>query len=243
MTIFLALAEVTMRGLLGRRRTILLILLAGLPVLVAILARVGGARLEDALVPILELGVRTVLPLTALVFGTSSIGSEIEDGTAVYLLAKPVSRALVAVSKAFVAGLLAAALTVASTLLTGVLIGAGDSAAMATTFAFAVASAVAAFAYAALFVALSLVTSRALIVGLIYTLVWEGVLAGILEGTRAFSIREATLTLAEMLAPVGAGIDGDQVPLQALLTLGLVLAASLAIASSRLRSWEIKGAD
>ncbi len=243
MTVFLALAEVTMRGLLGRRRTILLILLAGLPVLVAILARVGGAPLEEALVPILELGVRTVLPLTALVFGTSSIGSEIEDGTAVYLLAKPVSRALVAVSKAFVAGLLAAALTVASTLLTGVLVAGGDSEALATTFAFAVASTFAAFAYAALFVALSVVTSRALIVGLIYTLVWEGVLAGILEGTRAFSIREATLTLAEMLAPLGAGVDGDQVPLQALITLALVLAASLAIASTRLRSWEIKGAD
>lgn len=243
MTVFLALAEVTLRGLLGRRRTILLILLAGLPVLVAILARVGGAHLDDALVPILELGVRTVLPLTALVFGTSAIGSEIEDGTAVYLLAKPVSRAMVGVAKWFVAGLLAASLSVASTLLTGVLIGGGDGQAMATTFSFAVASTIAAFAYAALFVALSVVTGRALIIGLIYTLVWEGLLAGILEGTRAFSLREATLTVAEALAPVGAGIGGDLEPVAAVILLAVVLAGSLVLASTRLRGWEIKGAD
>lgn len=242
MTVFLALAEVTMRGLLGRRRTILLILLAGMPVLVAILARVGGAHLDDALVPILELGVRTVLPLTALVFGTSSIGSEIEDGTAVYLLAKPISRAVVAVAKWFVAGLLAAALSVASTLLTGALIG-GDPQAMATTFSFAVASTIAAFAYAALFVALSVVTSRALIIGLIYTLIWEGLLAGILEGTRAFSLREATLTVAEGLAPFGAGIGGDLEPIAAVFLLAAVLGGALVLASARLRAWEIKGAD
>lgn len=243
MTAFLTIADVTFRALLGRRRTVLLVLLAGLPVLVALLARIGGARLDDALPAIMELSVRAVVPLTALVFGTAAIGSEIEDGTAVFLLVKPVPRWVVAVAKAFVAGLLTAALSVASTMLTGVLIGGLDGFTLATTFAFAIAIALASFAYAALFVALSVVTHRALIVGLIYTLVWEGILAGILEGTRVFSVREATLTIAEALAPVGAQIDGDVDVPTAIGLLIVVVGLSLAVASTRLAAFEVRGTE
>lgn len=243
MMVFATLVDVTLRALLGRRRTLLLVLLAGVPVIVALLARIGGARLDDALTAILELGVRTVLPLTALVFGTSALGSEVEDGTAVYLLAKPIPRWQVTLAKTFVAGLLAAVLNVGSTLLTGVLIGGFAGLALATTLAFAAATAVAAFAYAALFVAASVVTGRALIVGLAYTLIWEGILAGILEGTRLFSVREATLTVAEALAPVRAGIDGDLDPPTAVALLAIVLLGSLAVTTLRLRSYEVRGAE
>jgi ABC-2 type transport system permease protein len=243
MTAFLTIADVTFRALLGRRRTILLLLLAGLPVLVALLARIGGGRLDDALPAIMELSVRAVLPLTALVFGTAAIGSEIEDGTAVFLLVKPVPRWIVAVAKAFVAGLLTAALSIASTILTGLLIGGLDGFTLATTFAFSIAIALASFAYAALFVALSVVTHRALIVGLIYTLVWEGILAGILEGTRVFSVREATLTIAEALAPVGAQIDGDVDLPTAIGLLVVVVALAVAVASTRLAAFEVRGTE
>ena len=44
MTVMAPLIGVTLRGLLGRRRTILLALLAGLPVLIALLIRVSGGR-------------------------------------------------------------------------------------------------------------------------------------------------------------------------------------------------------
>ena len=44
MSVMAPLVEVTLRGLLGRRRTILLVLLAGLPVLIALLVRVSGGR-------------------------------------------------------------------------------------------------------------------------------------------------------------------------------------------------------
>ncbi len=243
MTAFAAISEVTFRALLGRRRTILLVLLAGIPVLVAVLARIGGARLDDALVPILELAVRTVVPLTALVFGTSALGAELEDGTAVFLLAKPVPRWLTAAAKILVAGLLASALSVASTVLTGLLVGGTDADGLATTFAFALADIAASFAYAALFVALSVVTSRALIIGLAYTLIWEGVLAGILPGTRAFSIREATLAIAEALAPVTAGIDGDVEAGGGIALIVIVLVVSLALTAYRLARFEVRGTE
>ena len=60
MTAFRALVGVTLRGLLGRRRTLLMVLLAGLPVLVGLLIRLGGGR-SDAPEILDTLVVRTVL--------------------------------------------------------------------------------------------------------------------------------------------------------------------------------------
>jgi ABC-2 type transport system permease protein len=161
----------------------------------------------------------------------------------VFVVAKPVPRWQIAVAKAVVAGALAAALSVASTLVTGFVVAGLDADGLLVTVAFAVAVGIAAFVYAALFVALSVVTGRALFIGLVYTLVWEGVLAGILPGTRLFSIREATLAIAEALAPASARIDGDVEVGEAVVLIVLVLAGSIALATSRLRSYEVRGTD
>ncbi len=82
----------TLRGLLGGGGRCLMLLLAALPVLMALLVRLADGR-PRARRPILDtLLIRTVLPLVALVFGTAALGSELEDGTAVYLMVKPVPR-------------------------------------------------------------------------------------------------------------------------------------------------------
>jgi ABC-2 type transport system permease protein len=237
-----AVAEVTLRALLGRRRTILLLLLAGLPVLVGLLARIGNGRLDAA--PIMDaLVIRLVLPLTALVFGTSALGSELEDGTAVYVLVKPVQRWQIILAKVTVAGLLSAALVIATTLATGVLVGGLGSNSLGTTFAVALAAGVAALAYSTLFVAVSVITTRALVVGLIYTLVWEGVLAGILEGTKIMSVREATLGLASALAPAGSGIREGLEPSSAVVLLAVVIVGGIGLAAARLGAYEVRGTE
>jgi ABC-2 type transport system permease protein len=241
MTVFGTIVDVTLRALLGRRRTVLLVLLAALPVIVALLARIGGRSPGEA--SLFEAIVRTVLPLVALVFGTSALGSELEDGTAVYILAKPIARWQVILAKAGVAASLTGGLVVASTLGSGLLAGESASGTLATSLAFAVAAAIGAFAYVSLFLAASLITSRALILGLIYTLVWEGALAGILEGTRQFSIREATLAVAAALAPAGSGIDGRLELVGALGLVGVVIVGGLSLAAWRLTSWEVHGTD
>lgn len=237
MKVFATIVELTLRALLGRRRTVLLALLAALPVLVALLARVSGRTPGEA--TLFDAMVRTVLPLVALVFGTSALGSELEDGTAVYILAKPIRRSQVILAKAGVAGSLTGGLVVASTLGSGILAGGT----LATTVGFAVAAAIAAFAYVALFLAASVFTGRALILGLVYTLVWEGALAGILEGTRQFSIREATLSLAAALAPAGSRIEGGLELGGAVGLVVVVIAGGLALATWRLASWEVRGSD
>ena len=242
MTVVGTIAEITLRGLLGRRRTILLLLLAGLPVLVGLLARIGGGRLDAA--PILDgMIIRLVLPLTALVFGTAALGSELDDGTAVYILLKPVSRWQIVFAKVAVAGVLSAALAVASSILTGVLVGGVGPTALGTTFGVAIATGIAAFAYTSLFVAASAITGRALVFGLIYTLIWEGVLAGILEATKIVSVREATLGLASALAPTGSRISTGLDPGQAALLLAVILVGGIVVASVRLAAYEVRGTE
>ena len=96
-------AALTLRQLLGRGRTVLLGLLALLPILLAIVYRLGSEDTDQqrwvAQVLFDGLVVTILLPLLALVYGTAALGAEIEDGTAVYLLAKPVSRAEIIVGK------------------------------------------------------------------------------------------------------------------------------------------------
>jgi ABC-2 type transport system permease protein len=239
MTAMAPLMEITLRGLLGRRRTILLALFAALPVFIALLIRLTGGRLDADRV-LDTLVVRMVMGLVALVIGTAAIGSEIEDGTAVYLMIKPIPRWQIALAKILVAAGLTAAMIVPSVILTGVLLGGrGDQ--ITTIVGFSIACLVGGAAYTSAFVALSVFTSRALLIGLVYALIWEGVLSGLLEGTKFLSIRQATLGLA---AALGVDIRGESlVPLVSIAVLSVVIVGAFLLASWRLSRFEIRGGD
>jgi ABC-2 type transport system permease protein len=232
---------VTLRALLGRRRTLLMLLLVALPVLIGLLVRLSNRGIEvDRILDAMM--VRTVLPLVALVLGTAALGSELEDGTAVYLMIKPIPRWRIIGAKMLVAAGLTIALVVPSTVLAGLLAGGLGSTSVSTTLGFAAGVAAGGIAYACAFVALSAFTSRALVVGLGYTLIWEGLLAGLLEGTRFLSIRQATLGIAR-------GLPGDPVA-DAPLDLGLsgaivlvTIVGAFVLGSIRLSRLEIRGAD
>ncbi len=241
MTAFGALVAVTLRGLLGRRRTLLMILLAGLPILVGLLIRLGGGR-NDAPEILDTLVIRTVLPLIALVIGTAAIGSEIEDGTAIYLLAKPIPRWRTALAKLGVAAGLTAALVVPPIIITTLLVEGFGGASLATAFGFALAAIAGGTAYAVAFTALGAITSRALVVGLGYTLLWEGVLAGLLEGTRFLSIRQATLGVAAALTGEDVGVDVLGAAVSALIIVVVVVGGFL-ITTRTLARFQIRSAD
>ena len=241
MTTFGALVAVTLRGLLGRRRTLLMVLLAGLPILVGLLIRLGGGR-SDAPEILDTLVIRTVLPLIALVFGTAAIGSEIEDGTAVYLLAKPIARWRIALAKLGVAAGLTAALAVPPIVLTGLLVEGFGGASLGTAFGFALAAIAGGTAYAVAFAALGVVTSRALVVGLGYTLLWEGVLAGLLEGTRFMSIRQGTLGVAAALTGDDVGVDALE-PVVSVLILLVVVVGGFLLTTRLLMRFQVRSAD
>lgn len=242
MTTFATLATVTLRALLGRRRTLLMILLAAMPVLLGLIIRANRDSLRtEVLGPTIDsLVVAIVLPLVALVFGTAALGMELDDGTGVHLLTKPISRWLIIVAKTIVAGTLTAALIVPSTVISGILMGGTGSTAVGITFAFALASLIGAYVYTAIFLVLSVITTRGLIIGLAYALIWEAVVAGLLPGSQVFSVHQYLQGIAQALAPeardslVGAG---------GFLYAAVALALALAIGTVRLARYEVRGAE
>lgn len=239
-------AIVGVRALLSRRRALLMLLLAAVPVGVGLLARfrgLPGDPVERTTAIVELLVVRTVLPLIALVFGTAALGAELEDGTAIHLLTKPVARWRIILAKILAAAPVTAVLTVGATLLTGIAVG-GERGTMGVTLALCAGVAVGTLLYVVVFVALSVVTTRALIVGLIYVVIWEGILAGLFEGTRALSIRQYTMSVAAALDPTAT--LGSLAPLAATTAVPaaiIIVVVGFVVATRRLEQHEIAAGD
>ena len=236
------LARLMARSLLGRRRSLGVLLLAAAPVLVAaILAFAGG--LGDAETMAFEvfssITLSLVVPLAALVLGTAALGTMIDDGTVVYLLVKPVPRRTVVLAAMLVASAATAALTVTAALLAGALVLGGASPGLLVGMA--AGTLLASVLYVVVFVALSVYTGRALVIGLGFVLVWEGLVTSLLSGTRILSIREYALAVVTALGGDGgadAGRAGIDLPVAAGLSLA-VLVVGFVLAAHRLASFEI----
>jgi len=236
-------AGLTFRQLLGRGRTILLGLLALLPIGLALVYRLGSSDtdVQDWVARVLLAGlvVTTLLPLVALVYGTAALGAEIEDGTAVYLLAKPLPRRTIIVGKLLAAWAVTGATVLISALVAGAIAfgGAGDSGIL---LGFGLAIVLGSLVYTALFLALSIFTSRALIAGLVYVFVWEGVVNGFFAGTRVLSVRHYTLAVADIFVDVPpTTFDAKLAAGPALVLMAIVVAASTWYGTRRLQRFEI----
>ncbi|WP_254237611.1 ABC transporter permease [Allokutzneria sp. A3M-2-11 16] len=188
--------RITLRALLGRRRALLL-----LPIPVLLIGLTGFATTTGVAVerwaPILlnGMGLGVLLPLTALIVGSSVLGLEIEDGTITHILTKPLPRRDIIVSKLLVAWLVT---TVAAGVPLGVAGAIADGATMGT--ALFVGAAVGALAYSALFLALSVVTRRPVIIGMSYILIWENLLGTYVDGTKVLSVRQFSSTITDTIA-------------------------------------------
>jgi ABC-2 type transport system permease protein len=192
--------RLTFRQVLGQKRSILMLVFALLPVLLALLYTLENSSAEaqewtaDTALGNLVIGL--VLPFAALVFGTAALGQEFEDGTAVYLLAKPIPRATIVFSKLLVAWAATAAVVLISVVPTGV-IGLSGEPQDGIVLGFVVGGIVGSLAYSAAFLWLSIVTSRALIAGLLYVFIWEGAVVSLFTGVRYLSVSEYALGIAK----------------------------------------------
>jgi ABC-2 type transport system permease protein len=235
--------RLTLRQMLGRGRTILIGLIALLPVLVALVYRLGSQdtlQEEWAAGVLLDgLVVTTLLPLAALVYGTAVMGVEIEDGTAVYLLSKPISRFRIVLAKILASWVITTTTVLASGLAAGA-IALYDKPKSGILLGFGVGIVLGAFVYSALFVLLSVVTSRALIAGLIYVFIWEGLVNGLFAGTRLLSVRHYTLGVADWFVDLPpSGFDAALDPATALILMLVVGAATTWYAGRRLQRFEV----
>ncbi len=237
-----ALIRLTARQLLGQKRTILMLLFAMVPVLIAVLYRVAGnddPQRWTASALNARLIVGTFLPLAALVFGTAALGSEFEDGTAVYILSKPIPRRVIVLSKLLVSWLATAGIVLAASVVATVIALWGEPR-DGIVAGFAVAVVAGSLAYCALFTWLSVVTSRALIVGLLYAFIWEGVITRLFAGVRFLSVRQYTLGIADTLVDVPSRVFNPRLDAgEAWAFAAVATAATVFLAIRRLRQWEI----
>jgi ABC-2 type transport system permease protein len=218
----------TLRQLVFRRSTLLLLALAAIPVLVAVVFRLGNDNEDPEEFSIRVLGVllilTTVLPLTSLMFGTSVLGDELEDGTAVYLLTKPLERWRILLPKLAAAWLLTWLLALGALAISTLVVAGSDAADVIVGFG--AAAGVGALAYTCVFVLLSVVTTRALVAGLVFVFIWEGAVTGIFEGVRYLSIRHYAIGLADwvVVAPddaLNAYVGGVTALISSLLVIGV----------------------
>jgi ABC-2 type transport system permease protein len=236
--------HLTMRGLLGRRRAVLLVLLPLLLLLMAGLVRwASGGELLSTVKLTNEFALGTLLPLMCLLIGTGVIGTEIDDGSIVYLLAKPVPRRTILWSKLIVAW--GATLVFAVLPIIAAVEIAGDEGTR-LGWAYGVTAALAALAYTAAFVALSVVTRNVVIIGLLYALLWETVLGGYVPGVRNVSVRQWALAAAESIlgdrAPAW-GVTSDVSLTAALVLLAATTIAAIVLAVRRLQTLPLTTRD
>jgi ABC-2 type transport system permease protein len=199
----LTVASLTSRSLLGRKRTLVLLLLPLALLALCTLARVLAGldaeierELRSTLAPDLlaAFGIAILMPLLSLIAGTGSIGPEIDEGSIVYLLAKPLNRYSIVVTKLVVAIAVVIAFGAAPIALAGVVLT-GEVGAV--TIGFAVGALAAGVAYSAVFLLLAVVTRNAVVIGLIYALIWESLVGGLVPGAQTLSIQQWSLAVAQ----------------------------------------------
>jgi ABC-2 type transport system permease protein len=255
-------ASITLRATLGRRRALLFALPAVLLIVFTLLLRGShpGQRPWPSHV-LGTFGFTVLLPLTALIIGTSVLGAEIDDGSIVHLLATPVRRVSVVLTKYTVATALTVLFAAVPEAIAGLLSGGGSTPGTVVgnpgqgpvqfipgvpispgKFALGlfVGAVVGAVIYNAIFVMVSVATTRAIAVGLLYVLVWESVLSNFVSGARLLSVSHYALGVANSFvndSALNAGLT---------LTTSLVMGAivtvlALVLATNLLSSFTLKG--
>ncbi len=237
----------TLRQISSQKRIRLAAIAAILaPIVIALIYRAGdvGNPVDwTANTLLASLMITLVVPLACLLVGESAMGTEVEDGTAVYILSKPVPRIEVVMAKAAAAILLTAVVLLPVMIVAPVLsLDGADGEGI--VLGFFVAAALGICAYTMLFVLLSIATSRPLIIGIGYVFIWEGLLGNLFTGTRYLSIRQYCLGVADGIATAPeryfeAELGGA---VSLILILGVIALATL-LATRSLSRFELRGED
>jgi ABC-2 type transport system permease protein len=229
--------RLTIRATMGRKRALIFGIAPFIMIIVSALLKLEA---QSPVWPPEFLGVfgfTVVVPLTALIIGTSVLGAEIDDSSVISLLATPIRRSTVVLTKFVAATIITVCFAAVGEYLSGAIATGPGSKLAIGLLAGAVAASI---VYNALFVMLSVITSRAIAVGLLYLLVWEGLLGSLVGGVRLLSVDQYALGIANSVA--------HESQLNAHLTVGtaigmgvVVTCLALIFAAVRLRSFSLKG--
>lgn len=235
-------ARLTYRALLGSRRALTLSALPLLLVLIAVAVR-GFAGSDDQTTADLlgGLALGTMVPIIGVIAGTGAISPEIDDGSVVYLLSKPVKRSSIIITKLIVAIAVTMVFSALPTLVAGFLLnGNGEGLAVSYTVAVLIAS----IAYAALFLLLGTVSRHAVVIGLVYALVWEALFGTLIVGVRTLSVQQWALSVtSELTGSEIMAAEADVSVATATVLLVAVTALATWYAGHKLRSLAIAGEE
>lgn len=224
--------KLALQALLGRRRFWVLV---AFPVLMLGLTAALTAMADgDAGFSMIEiLGLPLVLPLVAILASSAVLGPEVDDGSVVYLLSKPVNRHVVAISKWLVAWATALVVGAGSLLAAGLVAGGGDEA-----MGWFVAALASGTAYSALFLALSALTRHAVVIGLVFVLIWENLLGSVLSGIAWLSVTAWGVRIGH---EVSSALDDPANLAWAIAACLVVTLGGVWFAGDRLRSFALTG--
>jgi len=231
-------AGITLRGMLGRRRALLLVLLPATLLVLAVTITAFGRADEPVTAALLhQYGLATLLPLITLVVTTGVLGTEIDDGSIVFLLSKPIPRPVIVQTKLAVAIGLTTVFAAVPVLVGGlIMVGGADGLAVG----FGIGALAGVVAYSAIFLLINVVTRHAVVAGLLYALVWESLIGGFVPGARELSVQQWALSLANWFMS-STFAASDVAPLAALGLLAAATIGATVLAGQRLRSLRIAG--
>lgn len=236
----MTIARLTMATLFGHRRGLLLFILPGVLLALCVLLALTVDDTADFSTALLQMfGLAVIVPLVSLIAATGALASEIDDGSIVYLLSKPIKRSTIILTKALVAIAVIFVLGVVPMVLAGLILDVGDP---QTAIAFGIGSLAAGIAYTGIFLALSVISGNAVTIGLIYALLWEGVMGQYVDGAKALSIQQWSLAVIQKLTDAPNVESAVKLPIATILLAAVVL-IGLTLATTRLRSLILSTAE
>jgi ABC-2 type transport system permease protein len=231
-------AGITLRALLGRKRVFMLAVPAVVLLLITVILKSAHGTSTSWPGEVLgRVGFSALLPLTALIVGTSVLGAEIDDSSILHLLATPVPRQSIIATKAIVATGITVLFAALPEFVAGIIAsGSAGKLAIGLLLGAMLGSAV----YTAVFLLISTITRHPVAFALAYVAVWEGLVTNLVSGAKYLSAEQYALGVANSIA------KNDALHAHLTATTALILAviaggAALAFASNRLRSFTLAG--
>jgi ABC-2 type transport system permease protein len=233
-------ARLTMATLFGHRRGLLLFILPGVLLALCVLLALTLDNTSEFSVDLLQMfGLAVIVPLVSLLAATGALSSEIDDGSIVYLLSKPIKRSTIILTKTLVAIAVILVLGALPMFVAGLVLDVHDP---QTAVAFGIGSLVAGIAYTGIFIALSVMSGNAVTIGLIYALLWEGVMGQYVDGAKTLSIQQWSLAVIHKLTDSPDVSSAVKLPIATILLLAVVI-IGLSLAITRLRSLILSTAE
>ena len=214
--------RLTLRQLSGRWRMLITIVLASLPVVMAVIRTLtddsaADHQFEGIVINAMLTG--SILPLVVLAIASAAFANEIEDRTLANLTLSPIPRWKIVVPKLLGAMTVAGPFITLSAFVTAYIAFDGDlTAALAVTVGAVVGVAL----YSSVFIWAGLMTTRAIGFGLLYVFLWEGIFSGFVSGVRFLSIRHYSVALMH-------GLDERRFAESTNLSFGVAIGASVAV--------------